>query len=177
MRQRTLTSLLAAVVLGAAAGCSSGGQEREFAIPKNLCGVAVPSGPLARILPPTGKSLDQRKGTPSAQAVTGCEVTVDGDVVLTVEGERIKSGRSAWIIASYDHRIGHVKSGDGGAIAYVGRAAVSVVPCPREGDRQEAVSTYIRTLKPWRQDESAMRQLIRGYTASLKTLQPCRTGS
>ncbi|MEU0337393.1 hypothetical protein, partial [Streptomyces sp. NPDC006193] len=148
-----------------------------FAIPEDLCGVTVQGGPLGRLLPASGKTLQAKKPTASDQSGTTCEVTVDGDVVLTVEREHVKSGRSAWVIASYDHGIGHAKSGDGGSIAYVGRAAVSVVPCPGEGHREEAVSTYIRTLKPGRQDEPSMRQLIRDYTASLKKQQPYRTGA
>ncbi|MEU3859887.1 hypothetical protein AB0F03_21385 [Streptomyces sp. NPDC028722] len=172
-----MASLLAVVALSASAGCSSDDQKRDFAIPKELCGVAVQAGPLTRLLPASGKRLDVEKVAPSAESHATCDVTVDGNVVLTVEEEHIKSGRSAWIIASYDHGIGHVKSSDGGSIAYVGRAAVSVVPCTGKGIRKEAVSTYIRLLKPGRQDDSSMRQLIRAYTESLKKLQPCGTGS
>lgn len=98
-------------------------------------------------------------------------------MVLSIERERIEAGRSAWIIASYDHGIGHVKSDDGGAIAYVSRASVSVVPCAGKSGQGAAISTYIRTLKPGRQDESSMKELIRGYTASLKKLQPCQAAS
>ncbi|MEU4153843.1 hypothetical protein [Streptomyces sp. NPDC026659] len=100
-------------------------------------------------------------------------MSVDGQLVLWVERERVDAGRSAWNIASYDHRIGQVKSGAGDMIAYVGGAAVSVVPCVRKSARDESTSTYVRTLKPGRQDESAMKSLIVGYTAALRKQHPC----
>ncbi|KUN76008.1 hypothetical protein AQJ66_35270 [Streptomyces bungoensis] len=94
-------------------------------------------------------------------------------MVLSVERERVSTGRSAWNIASYDHGIGHVKTGDRDAVAYADRAAVSVVPCARKGDRDEAVSTYVITVKSGREDESAMHRLISGYTAALRKQHPC----
>ncbi|MFF7977139.1 hypothetical protein [Streptomyces sp. NPDC007905] len=172
MRLSTLgVSLTAAMVLGASAGCSSDSPKREFTAPKDLCGIAVPASSLTRLLPASGKQIDAKETKSDSRAT--CEVQVDGDVVLTVERERVDAGRSAWNIASYDHGIGHVKSGDDDAIAYVDRASVSVVPCRQRGNQDEAMSTYIRTLKPGRQDESAMRGLISRYTATLKEQRPC----
>ncbi|MFF1453448.1 hypothetical protein ACFVYF_35725 [Streptomyces sp. NPDC058274] len=159
------------------AGCTSEEPKREFSVPKALCGVAVPANALSRLLPATGQHLTSDHATPVSDAVTTCEVTVDGNMVLSVQRDVIDAGKSAWRVASYDHAIGHAKTGEGGTIAYVDRAAVSVVQCQEKGAEDEAVSTYIRTLKPGRQDESAMKTLISGYTAALKKEQPCRKGS
>ncbi|MGV9428696.1 hypothetical protein ACWDO7_30970 [Streptomyces sp. NPDC003656] len=120
----------------------------------------------------SGKHLDVRR---KASATVVCEVSVDGQLVLWVERERVDTGRSAWNIASYDHRIGRAKSGAGDMIAYVGGAAVSVVPCAGKSARDEAMSTYVRTLKPGRQDESAMKGLIVGYTEALRKQHPCES--
>ncbi|MET7290067.1 hypothetical protein [Streptomyces sp. NPDC005573] len=174
MRHKTTwAALSAAVLLGCVPACSSGGQGRDFGVPGALCGVGVPAGPLARLLPASGERLASKSDTASEDRHAGCEVTVDGDRVLSVERERVDAGRSAWNIASYDRRIGHAKTGENATIAYVGRAAVSVVPCTGKDDRDEAVSTYIRTLEPGRQDEAAMKELISGYTAALRSQHPC----
>ncbi|MEU6812574.1 hypothetical protein ABZ920_27075 [Streptomyces sp. NPDC046831] len=162
--------LLTVLMTGAVAGCSSHAPKRGFTVPKAMCGVSVPSDALSRLLPESGKDV-QVENDPDDAGM--CEVTVDGEVVLSAERERIDAGRSAWRIISYDHRIGQAKSGEGGTIAYVDRAAVSVVQCRAEGTEDEAVSTYIRVLKPGRKDESAMKSLISGYTAALTKQQPC----
>lgn len=160
---------LAVVVVAGAAGCSSDEAKREFSVPKELCGVSVPTEPLSRLLPATGKRLDVGEGASSA-----CEVTVDRKTVLSVERQRVDAGRSAWNIASYDRRIGHAKTADDDTVAYVGRAAVSVVKCRTKGDEDKAVSTYLRTLEPGREDESAMKDLMSGYTDAFEKQQPCK---
>jgi hypothetical protein len=161
--------LLVAAVATAVVSCSSDEPKREFDVPKALCGVSVPAEALAALLPAAGEQIAVKE-----ESRAGCAVTVDEDVVLRVERQRIDAGRSAWTIASYDHGIGHVKTADGDAVAYVARAAVSVVTCRTPGDEGRAVSTYIRTLKPGRQDEAAMKELISGYTDAFAQQQPCR---
>ncbi|MGV9254251.1 hypothetical protein [Streptomyces sp. NPDC003697] len=161
---------LTVLVVGAVAGCSSDGPRRAFTVPKAMCGVSVPSDALSRLLPESGKTVREEDGPGNAGT---CEVTVDGAVVLSAERERVDAGRSAWRILSYDHRIGQAKSAEGGTIAYVDRAAVSVLRCHDKGAEGEAVSTYIRVLKPGRNDESAMKSLISGYTSALAKQRPC----
>ncbi len=161
------------LVLGCATACSATEPTAGFTVPAELCGVAVPQASLSKLLPASGGKLSAKASAPGDDLGIVCEVGVDGQQVLSVERERVDSGRSAWNIASYDHRIGQVKSGAGDMIAYVGRAGVSVVPCVRKGARDKSMSTYIRTLKPGREDESAMKALISGYTAALGKQHPC----
>ncbi|MGW5102401.1 hypothetical protein [Streptomyces sp. NPDC004100] len=142
-------------------------------MPAKLCGVAVPPASLGKLLPASGGKLTVKAPAAGDDLGIVCEVEVDGQEVLSVERERVDSSRSAWNIASYDHRIGQVKSGAGDMIAYVDKAAVSIVPCVQKGQRDKSVSTYIRTVKPGRADESAMKGLISGYTAALTKQRPC----
>lgn len=167
MRGMTL-GLLVCVALGAS-GCSSGQQGRDFSIPKDLCGVSVPEKALGTLLPSSGERVDVAESAPASDSVKTCEVSVDGDEVLSVERQRVDASRSAWNIASYDHRIGQAETADDETVAYAGRAAVSVVPCGEE----KAVSSYVRVLAPGRSDKEAMRELISGYTASLRGQDPC----
>ncbi|MFD8915841.1 hypothetical protein [Streptomyces sp. NPDC059575] len=174
MRTTVVGGVLSAVlVLGCVSGCSSDEPKRDFAVPGQLCGVAVPTAPLSKLLPASGGKLTVKAPTAGDDLGIVCEVDVDGQQVLSVERERVGSGRSAWNIASYDHRIGQVKSGAGDMIAYVGKAAVSIVPCVQKEQRDNSVSTYIQTVKPGRADESAMKGLISGYTAALTKQRPC----
>lgn len=94
-------------------------------------------------------------------------------MVLSIERELIESGRSAWMVASYDHGIGHAKSTADSSVAYTAGAAVSVLPCQEKHARDEEVSSYIRTLEPGRSSESAMKDLISAYTNNLKQQSPC----
>ncbi|MFF9627152.1 hypothetical protein [Streptomyces griseosporeus] len=174
MNSRRFLAVGAALLLAAAAGgCSSGGPEREFAVPKALCGVSVPAEALARLLPASGKQLSAERTDGSAQGTGLCEVSVDGDVVLIVSKERITVGRSAQSILNQRLHVLDQKSAEGGSVAYVDHAAVSLVKCRGADVEEEDISTLIQTLKPGRKDEAAMKDLITGYTTSLKKQQPC----
>ncbi|MGJ5899128.1 hypothetical protein DF268_36540 [Streptomyces sp. V2] len=160
--------ILVCVAVGIS-GCSSERQGRDFSVPKDLCGVSVPEKALGALLPSSGERVDVAEGASAGGSVETCEVSVDGDAVLSVERQRVDASRSAWNIASYDHRIGQVETADDETVAYAGRAAVSVVSCGEE----KAVSSYVRVLAPGRSGKKAMRELISGYTASLRGQDPC----
>ncbi|MFQ6146636.1 hypothetical protein ACLMNJ_26780 [Streptomyces seoulensis] len=165
--------LLAAAVMGASAGCSSSEPKRGYAVPKTLCGVSVPTDALSRLLPPSGDHLTVKDEATVADAVTGCDVSVDGDVVLSIEKERIDAGRSAWNIAAYDRRLVAAEQADGGKVAYAGRQGVTVVSCREKDNQDEEVSVYVRTLKPGRQDESALRDFLTRYRDAFGAQRPC----
>ncbi|EFF93431.1 hypothetical protein SSTG_03750 [Streptomyces sp. e14] len=62
-------------------------------------------------------------------------------------------------------------------MAYIDRAAVSLIKCRGTGVNTEDVSIFIQVLKPGRTDQDALRRLIVAYTAGYKKQQPCRPGS
>jgi hypothetical protein len=160
-----------------AAGCSADEPKREFAVPKALCGVSVPTDALSRLLPSSGKQLATDKVESSSNGDGLCNVTVDSDKVLVLDMERIDVGDSARNILRSRLSIQQQKSTEGGAIAYADWAAVSMVQCRGAGVEKEDISILIKVLKPARPNESAMKSLISGYTASLKKQQPCKKGS
>jgi hypothetical protein len=98
-------------------------------------------------------------------------------MVLVVSRERVDVGESARSILLSRLSISRQKSAEGGSVVYADRAAVSLVKCRGTGVEKEDISTLIKVLKPARQDESAMKDLITGYTASLKEQQPCKRAS
>ncbi|WP_240124557.1 hypothetical protein [Streptomyces sp. MUM 136J] len=94
-------------------------------------------------------------------------------MVLVVSMERITIGGSPQSILSHRMHISDQKSAEGGSIAYIDHAAVSVIKCRGADVQEEDVSILIKTLKPGRRDETSMKNLISGYTVGLKKLQPC----
>lgn len=161
----------AATVIAVAAGCSDD-PKREYAVPKSLCGVAVPDKSLSPLMPP-GKNLTAEQDTPVPDAITTCKVTVDGDQVLSVERERREAGASACDIAVNQISVQQPKSAANRTIAYADWAAVSVISCREEGNAEEDISTVIKVLKPGKPDEAAMKELITEYTSALRTQDAC----
>lgn len=139
--------------------------------------MSVPADALSRLLPASGEriTVDQSGSLDDGSVV--CAVKVDADTVLEVSGERIDAGDSARSILRSRLSVQDQKSAEKNSLAYVDRAAVSLIRCRGTDTQEEDISTLIKVLKPARPDESAMRKLIRGYTRSLKEQEPCRAGS
>ncbi|MFF9281188.1 hypothetical protein [Streptomyces griseosporeus] len=176
MRTKALLAGGAALLLAAPvlAGCSSDEPKQEFAVPKALCGVDVPGDALARLLPASGERVTSRHEDGGGPGAGLCNVSVDGTQVLVVSMERIPADRtSAGKILTERLRGFDQKYAEGGSIAYRAGAAASLVKCRAADVQKEDISLFVQTWKPGRQDESAMKDLISGYTASLKKQQPC----
>ncbi|MER6976381.1 hypothetical protein [Streptomyces carpinensis] len=164
-------------VVATAVGCSSGEPKRDFAVPKNLCGVSAPTEALSRLLPPSGKNLKvEHVGEPGAGSEL-CNVSVDDTMVLVVSRERIDTGDSAQHILVSRLHVSQQKAADNGSIAYTDHAAVSMIKCRGAGVEVEDISTFVKVLKPARPNEAAMKRLITDYTSAYKKQQPCKAGS
>lgn len=159
------------------AGCASEQPKQEFTVPRALCGVPVPSEALARLLPASGKRLTAQQSGGSDDGAALCDIRVDGDSVLIVSSERISTGDSAGHILRSRLSIQQQKSAEGDSIAYADRAAVSLVKCRGSAVQQEDISTLVKILEPARRNESAVKDLIKGYTASLRKQHPCHATS
>ncbi|MEU6812573.1 hypothetical protein ABZ920_27070 [Streptomyces sp. NPDC046831] len=165
------------VAAAAVAGCSSDDPKREFAAPESLCEVSVPADALSSLLPSSGKRVSVASESMSADGEGLCEVTVDDDTVLILSRERIDVGQSAESILRNRLSLHDPKSAEDGSVAYADRGAVSLIECRGTGVEEEDISTLIKVLEPARKDESAMKDLIVGYTDALRAQKPCRQGS
>ncbi|MET7574833.1 hypothetical protein ABZT04_41140 [Streptomyces sp. NPDC005492] len=126
---------------------------------------------------PTGKHLTVNEATPVPDALTTCEASVDGDKVLSVEQEHRDAGASAYDIARDRFGVKQPKSALQRSAAYSDRVAVSVVKC-RDGESgDEDITIAVKTVKPAHQNESAMKDLILGYTSAFEKQQPCSKNS
>lgn len=177
IRSCVLRGVSAFAVAAVAVGCSSGEAKREFAVPKSLCGVSVPTDALSRLLPASGKKLDVQREGNIDEGNELCELSVDDTPVLMVSRERIDTGDSAQHILISRARVSQQKTADNGAIAYADRTAVSMIKCRGAGIEVEDISTFIQVLKPARSDEAAMKTLITDYTTAYKRQHPCLPGS
>lgn len=174
MRYKTyaLRGLSAIVAAVAVVGCSSEEPKRDFKVPEALCGVSVPTDALSKLLPSSGKSLSVEKVESSSAGDGLCNVDVDDARVLVLDRERIDAGDSARNVLRSRLSIQQQKSAEGGTVAYADWAA-SMLQCRGSDVEKEDISILIKTVKPGRRDESAMKELISSYTAALKKQQPC----
>jgi len=173
---RGVSIVAAAVAVAVAAGCSADKPNREFTVPKALCGVSVPVDALSQLLPASGKKITT-EAEGSTDDVLLCKVSVDDVRVLTLSRERIVAGDSARHILFTQLRITQPKFTEGTSIAYVDHAAVSLLKCRGAGVEEEDISTLVKVLKPARPNESAMKSLISAYTATVKKQGPCKKTS
>ncbi|GAA3842120.1 hypothetical protein [Streptomyces chiangmaiensis] len=172
---RGIPLLVAAMAI---AGCSSDEPKREFTVPKALCGVSVPSDALSRLLPSSGKHLAVTEDGNLSDGSSLCNVSVDDkDMVLVISRERIEAGDSARSILLSRLSVSEQKSAENGAVVYADWAAASLIKCRGADVETEDISTLVKVLKPGRRDESAMKDLISGYTGALEKEQPCKQRS
>ncbi|MFE5401603.1 hypothetical protein ACFQ9Z_09380 [Streptomyces sp. NPDC056580] len=164
--------LLLCVAAVTVVGCTAQEPDHRFIVPKALCGVTVPTDALSQLLPASGERLTVEHTGSLDDGSAVCGVEVDEATVLQVSGERIDPGDSARHILRSRLMMQPEKSAQDGSIAYAESAAVSLIKC-RGAHAEEDISTLIKVLEPGRPDEPAMKDLILGYTASLKGQRPC----
>ncbi|MGW1803422.1 hypothetical protein [Streptomyces sp. NPDC002078] len=134
----------------------------------------MPSRALSHLLPASGKRLTVERTGNLDEGSGLCSVKVDGATVLEVSGERIDAGDSARNILRSRLSVQDPKSAENNSVAFADHAAASLIKCRGTHVEEEDISTLIKTLKPAHEDEPAMKQLIQGYTSSLKAQSPCK---
>ncbi|WP_439940607.1 hypothetical protein [Streptomyces sp. BBFR115] len=172
-----MTGLSLVLVAVGTAGCSADKPEREFAVPKVVCELPVPTDALSKLLPASGSRIAVPEHAFNVDGEGLCKVSVDDDVVLRVSRERIDVGDSAYFILHRRASVQDPKSTQDRSVAYADRAAASLIKCRGAGVNKEDISIFIDVLKPGRPDEDAMKSLITGYTAAYQKQQPCRPGT
>ncbi|MEU9579978.1 hypothetical protein [Streptomyces chilikensis] len=155
-------------------GC--GGKEREYAVPKSLCGIAVPADELTPFLP-VGKKIEvkERDSKDELSWKTGCLVFVDGKDVLatTVEWNepdtRTGDFAAGVSLERPDHRT------DDGRFLWSDREGFGRTGCtaPDDGDR---LFTAVRAYGSEHRDADAMKRVIQAYTKAVEKSDACGSG-
>ncbi|MGA5424188.1 hypothetical protein [Streptomyces lavendulocolor] len=164
------------IVLAAVSGCNTTEQEREFEIPKALCGMAIDPGHLEVVLPSDGKTLSTRSS--DLVGYDRCVVTVDGVAVLSATREWLRANTTVTSVASSVRgvKIDHVS--EDRRYAWGAQGAVSQVSCPKPKEKHQDMQLWVKifTANGGRPDEDRMRALVLDYTRAVSESDECTTG-
>ncbi|NYV74308.1 hypothetical protein [Streptomyces sp. UH6] len=170
-----LYAVIGACVVMATGLTACGGAEREYAVPKSLCGIAVPADELAPFLP-AGKEIEvkERDSDDELSWKTGCLVLVDGKDVLatTVEWNEPDTRTGDFAGGVSLERPDH--STDDGHFLWSGREGFGRTGCtaPDDGDR---LFTAVRAYGSEHEDADAMKRVIHAYTKAVEKSDLCRS--
>ncbi|WP_329024123.1 hypothetical protein [Streptomyces sp. NBC_00690] len=131
--RRTRIAVVALVLVGATAACSS---DEVYAAPDEVCGVAVDSGAVDPLLP-EGKKLDQTKSGSQA-TLSQCRLSVDGKGVLSVKSYFVPAKEDpvetkAWELTNP----AEISVGDNARVSDA--MAIAVADCASAGERRKFV--------------------------------------
>ncbi|MFD8199386.1 hypothetical protein [Streptomyces sp. NPDC059701] len=154
-----------AVLLSVATGCSDGG--RDYAVPKDLCGVEVGSDLLAPFLP-DGEKVAQR-AYDAGDTSPRCRVTVDDRLILYVADDLVPPDTDPLKVQDRALlRLGNPAPVDVGEAARVAnRGATAVAGCTRDGAEKKFVTLLQlerSTPEDTEQRRSALTDLLRAYS-------------
>ncbi|MER5480070.1 hypothetical protein ABT026_24325 [Streptomyces sp. NPDC002734] len=172
---RTCAVIGASVVMAVGlTGC--GGGEREYAVPKSLCGVEVPADELAPFLP-AGKKIEvkERDATDELSWKTGCMVFVDGkDVLATTVEWNEPDTRTGDFAGGVTLKHPDHSTGDGHFL-WSDREGFGRTGCtaPDDGDR---LFTAVRAYGSEHRDADAMKRIIDAFTKAVEKSDACESG-
>lgn len=126
--------------------CSSGSQNdrKEYAVPTDLCGTALPSDDLAPLLPGGDKISSSRT---ALQGYSVCYLSVDGKKVLSSLAQRVEAGTTVTDVADSTYGLKADSDRTETAVAVVSdEAAVAQVSCAQPRNDGQLVFTTLREL-------------------------------
>jgi hypothetical protein len=157
----------------AVSACGSGaddGEERGYATPRQVCGVAV-QGKLLRPLLPPGQEISASAREPASSVVV-CDLEVDGKPAFSVTREWWEKGWSANRFARSQAYVQAETEADSGDIVYSSSGAVSLADCrgPEAGDQD-----LFLVAKTKHEGVTAvdMRAFITAYTEAVESMPDC----
>jgi hypothetical protein len=166
------------LVVGLAlAACSSGNsqEQREYAIPGNLCGTVVDRDELTAFLPSGKKLTTREKYLDDKKLTERCEVLVDGQLVVQTSREWWPDKESTGWFANSKTRndLGH--QDDDGRFLYSDYEAFGKTEdCRRTTDAYEyAMFTGIQAFGSEYRDADAMKRLIISFTDAVQQSSDC----
>jgi hypothetical protein len=172
---------IVAIFAGCAALFLSGcGEERNYAIPEELCGVRVPARLVEPFLPPGEKLKVTENSYGVSRGLEGCTASVDGHVVLYSRGEwraeRLSAKEAASVPGPWPFA--------GGRYVWWEQGAATVVAChvpdhdviSRDDGKGDARFFALEAEVPTADEGTpeAMRKFIVEYARAYEKSLPCK---
>ncbi|MCQ4210992.1 DUF3659 domain-containing protein [Streptomyces longispororuber] len=173
MRARQLVVMSLAVTMCTLASCSDNSEpERNYAIPKDLCGISIDSTLLTPFLP-EGKSIVIREEDP-VPSQKNCQVNVDGKVAFIASQEWWEDGDTLAQVAEGNPKLDGAEISEDGRLIYSETGAVSSVdPCTSPDHPKYKLFTSIKAYADGRGSPDAMKRLVSAYTKAVKQSDTC----
>lgn len=165
-------ALLGVLVGLALSGCSAG-EKKNYTVPQELCGAKVTPG-LTSALLPVGDKLrvePSQSGGPSPRQF--CDVLVDGNIELKVEGGWQPSGTTAQQAASKALTFG-TRSTEGGRFALSDDKAFTVVDCANAEHKAGRFSFEVAVAHPDGDVGEKTQRFLAAFSESYAKKLPCR---
>jgi hypothetical protein len=160
-----------AVLVAALSGCGGDESGRDYAVPEDLCGVAVDAGELGPFLP-DGKEITVRDE--SGGGTTVCEVVVDDKLALRATQAWVEEGKTTAYFASGQTLKAPQESAEGDRFRYSGNEAFGKTKgCVDEQHGQE-LYTAVQAQGSDHEDADAMKRLITAYTSEVEGSAACK---
>ncbi|MFD7290714.1 hypothetical protein [Streptomyces sp. NPDC059863] len=157
------------------AACSnSKSEERKYAVPNSLCGIAVDTEQLSPFLP-SGENISTQKTSPS-DGTTRCTITVDGEVAVIASRIWWGKGNGVGVIdvAGAHAKVEPGRVTDDEKYFYSATGAVGKTEdCADSGHPEQDLFTVIQVFASDRDDEAGMKSLVSEYTRAVEQSDEC----
>ncbi|MET8248768.1 hypothetical protein ABZV31_32925 [Streptomyces sp. NPDC005202] len=162
------------VLVSVLAGCGGDEERREYAVPHTLCGTPVDSDELAPFLPP-GRRITVRDN--SHTAIKGCELLVDGKLIVSTTQAWLERGRTTAYFASAQTLEVPDRAADEGRFRYSGNQAFGKTQGCVDTRHDEELYTAVQADGSKHKDADAMKRLIISYTKEVENSAACTEGA
>ncbi|GAB2937973.1 hypothetical protein [Streptomyces heilongjiangensis] len=154
------------------AGCGGEEPEREYAVPRTLCGTAVERNDLAEFLP-AGKEISVTLH--SGVDWQRCNVVVDKTSVVNVTQSWLEKGRTTAYYARGQTLDDPTESTQGGRFLYSGYEAFGKTKKCVDKKYGQELYTSVQAQGSKHRDAEAMKRLIIAYTNEVEKSAACDT--
>lgn len=155
-------------------GCGGEENEREYAIPRTLCGTAVDSDALAPFLPSGKKVTVRDKSSPGSKV---CQVIVDNKLIVTTSQMWLEEGRTTAYVAARQSFDTPDHSAEAGRFRYSGYEAFGKTRGCVDTKYKQELYTIMRAEGSKHRDADAMKRLIISYTKEVEKSAGCTAGA
>lgn len=162
-----------AVLVAALSGCDGDESERDYAVPQDLCGVAVDAGDLGPFLP-DGKEITVRDKSGGGTKV--CEVVVDDKLALRATQAWVEEGKTTAYFASSQSLEAPEHSAEDERFRYSGNEAFGKTEGCVDTEQRQELYTAVQAQSSEHKDADAMKRLITAYTDEVEASPSCKAG-